>query len=533
MCLLTIERVSVPHYYGKLLESIKRAKFDEATTFFIIVISIFFVFQVLDTLLTYIDAKLMPYFEAYVRQYVTDTIIDRYEEQYTELDLGNITSKLIKLPSNLNYLFYKVKAFLFNHVLSIVITAGYLFYCHPILGGIFTCAFAVVAFITWGFCCQCSAPSYKRQEAFDSTQESIQDILSNLQSVYIHQTKPFEQKNIDHISKETIRHTQNYVFCGLPYRIVFALLFICVFAAITWMSISLYRQKKMSLATLVSSFMVTFSILRTCISFYFDFETFIYLYGGIQVVADYLHHLPTPSTSTTHNHTLPHTGTDIEVRDVVYHTEKNTSSHTPTTPLLNHLSLTIGAGEHVAITGNVGSGKSTLAHLLLRLRRCQEGKILFNNIDIADISISSLRSTVHYVPQQPRLFHRTLWENISYGNDELTIDEVYRLLDTLQLDDVNRVFRRKMHKSVGKHGSELSGGQRQIVFLMRAMFNKHCSVLILDEPTASLDTLSRNHVIQLIQSMSSNKTLIVITHDNELARLMHRTLHLENGTVNR
>ena len=529
MCLLTVERVCIPHYYGKLLESIKNANFDLTTTFFIIVVSILFVFQVLDTLLTYIDAKLMPYFEAYVRRYVTDNIIERHEEHYTELDLGNITSKLIKLPSNLNFLFYKIKSFLFNHTLSIIITACYLFYCHPYLGSIFTGAFGIVALITWGFCSQCSKPSYQREETFDNTQESIQDILLNLQSVYINQTTPQEQKNIDTINVQTIKKTQDYVFCGIPFRVIFAFLFLCVFAGITWTSIHLYRQNKLELATLVSSFMVTFSILRTCISFYFDFETFIYLYGGIQVVTDYLEQLPKSSRTNHSQHVVLEEGkpVDIEMQNLIFYPSNSNDNK----PLLNNISFTIGSGEHVAITGNIGCGKSTLAYLLLRLRTCTEGKILFNQTPIEEISISSLRSSIHYVPQQPRLFNRTLWDNISYGNDSLQVEDVYRLLDTLKLNDVSAIFKQKMFTSVGKQGSELSGGQRQIVLLMRAIFNKSYSVLILDEPTASLDVNSRNQVIQLIQTISNDKTVIIITHDRELANMMDRVMNIENGKI--
>jgi len=525
MCFLTIERIAVPHFYGKLLESIKEAKFDLTTKFFCIVIGIFFIFQLLDTVLTYIDAKLMPHFEAYVRRYVTDTIIDKHEQHYTELDLGNVTSKLIKLPSNLNYLFYKVKSFLFNHVLSIIITACYLFYCHPYLGGIFTSAFGVVALMTWQFCAQCSKPSYIREETFDQTQESIQDILLNLQSVYINQTTSQEQRNIDTINTLTVKRTQEYVFCGIPFRVVFALLFLCVFAGITWTSILLYRQKKLTLATLVSSFMVTFSILRTCISFYFDFETFIYLYGGIKVVSDYLQKLPNTNSGES-NTTLEkeNGGVDIELQDVVYYVDDKRE----TKPLFDHVSLAIGSGEHVAITGSIGSGKSTFAHLLLRLRTNSGGQIMLNRTPIQELSIQSLRSTIHYVPQQPRLFNRTLWENISYGIDSLQVEQVYQLLQQLQLKELEIVFKQKMYEKVGKQGSELSGGQRQIVLLMRAIFNTHYNILILDEPTASLDTNSRNHVIQLIKSISKNKTLIIITHDTKLASIMDSVIHIKD-----
>ena len=122
VCCLTLERVAIPHFYGQLLETIKAAKFEATYRIFAMVIGIFLVFQLLDTVLTYIDANLMPRFEAYVRKHVVDTLLERYQQQHTELDLGNITSKLIKLPGYLNWLFYKVKVFLFNHVFSIIIT---------------------------------------------------------------------------------------------------------------------------------------------------------------------------------------------------------------------------------------------------------------------------------------------------------------------------------------------------------------------------------------------------------------------------
>jgi ABC-type bacteriocin/lantibiotic exporter with double-glycine peptidase domain len=529
MCVLTVERVAIPHFYGILLESIKQANFSKTQTIFCVVVGIFVLFQILDTVLTYIDAKLMPHFEAFTRRHVIDTIIDRHEQHYTELDLGNITSKLIKLPSHLNFLFYKVKAFLFNHVLSVVITASYLFYCHPYLGAIFSSAFAAVALITWGFCTTCSRPSYAREETFDSTQESIQDILLNLQSVYINQTTREEQANIDLVNTETIRRTQDYVFCGIPFRVLFAALFLFVFSGITWTSILLYRQQKIKLAILVSSFMVTFSILRTCISFYFDFETFIYLYGGIKVVSDYLETLPLPNTPTVPTRIAAHLehrrGIDIAIDQISYRVKPDGR------PLFDRLSLTIQAGEHIAITGGVGSGKSTLAHMLLCLRTFDSGGIFLNGTPIQEVSMKELRSKIHYVPQHPRLFNRTLWKNISYGNRELQVEQVYAVLKRLQLRDLETSFRAKMFESVGKQGSALSGGQRQIVLLLRALFNKKFDILILDEPTSSLDEHSRDQVIQLIEMVTTKSTVVVITHDAKLAAKMDRVVRIEDSSI--
>lgn len=540
VCFLSIERVAIPHMYGKLLESLRAAKFDETTLLFGTVVGIFVVFQILDTVLTYIDAKLMPRFEAFVRRHVVDVIIDRHAQHYAELDLGNITSKLIKLPTNLNILFYRMKTFIFNHVFSIIVAVGYLFFCHPYLGAIFTVAFGLVALFTWAFCRQCSTPSYRRDESFDAMQESIQDILYNLQSVYVNDTQGEERDRIDELNDHTVKRVQDWVFCGIPYRVIFAVIFLSVFAAVTWTSIWLFRNKRLTLALLVSSFMVTFAILRTCIGFYHDFEDFIYVQGGMQVVSDYIDSLPAPCTDEASLQSrVPahpkHDGVDIvfdEVSFVPEATPRETrAAATPTTPsrpLFDKFSLTLRAGQHVTVMGGIGSGKTTLAHMLLKLRCPTSGRITFNGTSLADLSASAVRQVVHYVPQHPRLFDRTLWENLVYGNHDptLTRERVFALLQELRLDDVATVFREKMDESVGKQGSLLSGGQRQIVVLLRAVFNTEAKVLILDEPTSALDEKSRNQVVQLVREVAKGRTLLLITHDRALVGMTEGVVRL-------
>ena len=195
-------------------------------------------------------------------------------------------------PRNLNSLFYNAKTFLFNHVLSTIFTVGYLYYCHWSLGAIFTAAFVVLGLLTWNFCARCRVPSYVRDQTFDNMQESVQDILFNLQAVHTNRTMQAERRVVDQLNANTVRKVQDWVFCGIPYRLVFAVLFLVVFAGVTGMGIRLYRRQQMTLALLVSSFMITFSILRTCIHFYYDFESYIYVSGSIQVVSDYIDTLP-------------------------------------------------------------------------------------------------------------------------------------------------------------------------------------------------------------------------------------------------
>jgi ABC-type bacteriocin/lantibiotic exporter with double-glycine peptidase domain len=185
----------------------------------------------------------------------------------------------------------------------------------------------------------------------------------------------------------------------------------------------------------------------------------------------------------------------------------------------------------VALTGGIGSGKSTLAHILLKLQCVQQGRITLNGVRLRDVGVSSVRQVIQYVPQQPRLFDRTLWENLSYGNPSLRPKDVYDLLRKLELHDLEAVFRRKMYERVGKQGYKLSGGQRQMVFLMRTLFNREARVVILDEPTSALDGRSRDQVLKLIRAGAEGRTLMVITHDEELLHYVDRVVRLRDGRV--
>ena len=152
-------------------------------------------------------------------------------------------------------------------------------------------------------------------------------------------------------------------------------------------------------------------------------------------------------------------------------------------------------------------------------------------MDIKQVSIPNLRKYIRYIPQHPKLFNRTLYENIIYSlKREVTKDEILKMIQSLNLPDVYKNFKDKMDMSVGKNGNKLSGGQRQIVWLLRALLDKP-PVLILDEPTASMDTNSKLEVTKLVKELGKNSTIILITHDDILLKYVDRRIVFENGKI--
>ena len=152
-----------------------------------------------------------------------------------------------------------------------------------------------------------------------------------------------------------------------------------------------------------------------------------------------------------------------------------------------------------------------------------------------EIEIDELRDNIVYIPQHPKLFNRTLWENISYGlpikgPNKITPEVIYNLLHKLELFELEEIFKDRMMKSVGKQGGTLSGGQRQMVWLIRAIL-RNCPVIILDEPTASLDPNSKMQVKKMIELLGNNRTLMLITHDEDLIDGMDRLIKFDKGQI--
>ena len=133
-------------------------------------------------------------------------------------------------------------------------------------------------------------------------------------------------------------------------------------------------------------------------------------------------------------------------------------SYLPDKYILNGVNLTIEPGENVALIGQIGSGKSTTAKLLVRLFDFDSGNILYNGTPIKSLSLENLRSHIQYIPQHPKLFNRTLFENIIYAvKRKVNKEDVLHLIKSLEIPEVYEIFKDKMDISVGKNGSKLSG----------------------------------------------------------------------------
>ncbi len=205
-------------------------------------------------------------------------------------------------------------------------------------------------------------------------------------------------------------------------------------------------------------------------------------------------------------------------------------SYHPQRPVFENLTLSIAPGERVAIVGPSGSGKSTLVKLLLRFYDPQSGSIRIDGQDVRTCTQHSVRAAIGVVPQDTVLFNATLFENVHYGNLEAPDAAVTEALRLAALEDFVNRLPEKAQTRVGERGLKLSGGEKQRVAIARTIL-KNPPILVFDEATSSLDSLSEKAIVQSIRQISRQHTSLVIAHRLSTVMDADRIIVLENGVI--
>jgi len=194
------------------------------------------------------------------------------------------------------------------------------------------------------------------------------------------------------------------------------------------------------------------------------------------------------------------------------------------------LNLHIKPGEKIGLVGHSGSGKSTFTRLLLRFSDVDSGEVLIDGQNIANVTQDDLHTQIAYVPQEPLLFHRSIRENIAYGQLDASQETIEATAKMASAHDFIMALPQGYDTLVGERGVKLSGGQRQRVAIARAML-KNAPILALDEATSALDSESEVLIQAALWKLMEGRTAIVIAHRLSTIQKMDRIIVLDNGRI--
>ncbi len=198
--------------------------------------------------------------------------------------------------------------------------------------------------------------------------------------------------------------------------------------------------------------------------------------------------------------------------------------------VFNDFEFNIKSGEKVGLVGHSGSGKSTIVKILLRFADVKGGEVLIDGQNIASIRQDDLRQTISYVPQESILFHRSIKENIGYSKNGSSNEEIIEAAKKAHAHEFVSKLPHGYNTFVGERGVKLSGGERQRIAIARAML-KDAPILILDEATSSLDSISESYIQDAFNELMKDKTTIVIAHRLSTIQKMDRIVVLDKGKI--
>ena len=214
----------------------------------------------------------------------------------------------------------------------------------------------------------------------------------------------------------------------------------------------------------------------------------------------------------------------FDFEDVSFH-YKNSDK-----PVLNHLNLHVKQGETIALVGESGSGKSTVLNLVIGFHLADGGKVLLDGNDMRKIDLRTYRKHLAVVPQTSILFSGTIRENITYGNEHVSDEELERVIKAANLTDLMESLPNGVDTMVGEHGGKLSGGQRQRIAIARALI-RDPEVIVLDEATSALDSISEKLIQEALENLTKGRTTFIVAHRLSTIRDADLILVMDQGDI--
>lgn len=522
LLVIPIQDVLLPHLYGKVISAIEKK--DALLKPFIIVIIVLILIQLGYLLSDWYDNKLFPKLQAYIRNNMLLTVFKNYETKHEELLLGDIMSKFIKIPTHLTQWFERCKNYILPYIIAYIFSVIYFMYYDKILGVGLAILIFIYAYLVLG------APSFFKNISVikDNIQndlhEEIDDTLGNLISIYGSDQQNHEIERLYTYEKNYIEAYQNTINGVLKIRAYVTPIIICFLLLFCYRCSTRLRKKEISADKFIPLFLILLYILDSMMMLTDQVRDMIFEIGIINNFEDMFSFIVPNKINNNILQNKFNIPQGIVMHNVYF------TYNSDVDPILNNFNLIIKPGERIAIVGEIGSGKSTVLKILLKLQEITSGEIYLNRLAYSNISVRDIRKRIGYIPQQPTLFNRTIFENIKYGNKNLTDNDIIKLFIKLGIENEFMHLKNGLNTKIGKNGSKISGGQRQLIWSLRILLHDP-EILILDEPTASLDNKTKKTMIRLYDYFMSNKTIIMVTHDDVLMNYANRIITMNKGQI--
>lgn len=437
---------------------------------------------------------------------------------------GKIASKITSLRDRYVYIFDCIHHQLIWQILSIIITLSIFFTIHLKLAlGV---ALWLMVFMPVMFFSKRKGLIYSEKSTAEKQKISglVNDGISNIANVLFFSARSFERSKIKDSNKDFIKCEKKRLRFIFINHFILGNIYVLLSIGVLFLLIDLRSKNLIS----TGDFVMVMSL-----SFYLIESTWGLLNNLDSLIAD-VGYLKESFTIFKENHQIfdRENAQILEIKKPQIEFKNLTYFHQKDNLVFDNFNLTIGAGQRIGLVGHSGAGKSTLINLLLKVFNPQGGEILIDGKNIENLTYDSLRGNIALIPQDPMLFHRSIFENISYGKIGASLEEVILAAKKAHIHNFIMTLPNAYETLVGERGIKLSGGQRQRIAIARAIL-KNASILVLDEATSSLDSETESEIQASINEMLAMKNITVIAIAHRLSTIKHldRIVVMDSGKI--
>lgn len=470
----------------------------------------------------FILAKVLPKMEADIRVAMFDHIQRHSPKYFNEHFSGSLANKINDMTSQVSIILEQITT-VFIPSIAGAILASILFAEVNLLFSLALVVWIIVHFlICFIFSKRCDDYELIHGEVRSNLLGKIVDSFSNNFAVNVFYRFSYERKMIERFQKIEMEKNIKAKQYSAYMRVFLGLLgFLIAGVGINGLMLHFWLNNKISTGEIAQIFNMTFNVMMmiwyTSISI-----PNLYQSIGLSKQAFILMKHPQDIIDTPRSKDLGIAAGEIEFKNVNFYYDDY--------PLFHDLSVVIKGGEKVGLVGYSGAGKTSFVNLILRFYPVTSGQILIDGQDIAKVTLESLRRQVALIPQEPALFHRSIKENILYGDVEAKDSEVIAAAKLAHCHEFIEDSSEGYNTLLGERGTKLSGGERQRIAIARAILAK-AKILILDEATSALDSITENYIQDSLSLLMENTTTLVIAHRLSTLASMDRILVFKEGQI--
>lgn len=468
----------------------------------------------------FLCAHAFPKLEANIRMAMFDHIQHHSPKYFNEHFAGSLSNKIGDMTTQITSILQSLMVFI-PAVASSILILLFFSRINPLFAMILAIWIVLHFFICVFFSAKCLEYSNEHGEARSTLAGKIVDSFTNNFAVNLFSRFQFENLRVaryQKIEQERNYRAQYYVALMLLF---FSVLFLVGIITLNAFLILYWIQNKITTGEVIQVFNTTFNVVMILWVAGNLMPQFVKSVGiasqALSVMLDPQDVIDPPETPSL----------TITKGDIIF---ENVSFQYGEKKLFDNKDVHIKGGEKVGLVGYSGAGKSTFVNLILRFYPIKKGRILIDGQDISRVTLDSLRKQIALIPQDPLLFHRTLEENIQYGNIEASEEDIIQAAKQAHCDEFIKKCPNGYASLVGERGTKLSGGERQRIAIARAML-AGAPILILDEATSSLDSVTEKFIQESLERLMQNRTTIVIAHRLSTLAKMDRILVFDQGRV--